>query len=247
MSEAVTPAGEPAAGERDGPELPPACAAVRDALYRRVDKEDLAPAEAAALDAHLAACEPCAAELRRAGEFSTHVSRLLGGLRPAADMRRKILDRIGPLAGRRKTVIGAAALGGVALVGLLVLVLAGARPVARILRSEEGTRVLVHSAAGWRARPGAADVMPGERVEVADDGAELDAAGARIALEPGALVQLARSASGWPVVHCIRRANSVPGSMPEPGSRSGRARSACSPRGRASPSRWPRTAPAGSR
>ncbi len=206
MAEAITPPERPAGGEGDTPPLPPGCAAVRDALYRRADGEALSPAEAAALDRHLEGCESCAAELRRSGEFSSHISELLGGLRPPGDIRRKVLDRIGPLGGRRRTVTGAAALAGVALVGLVALVLSGGKPLARVAAGEGEVRVLEFSAGEWRVRTGAREVRRGERVELAPGAAATLAVGeSEIELGGPALVQLAKSATGRPVVHCIRR------------------------------------------
>lgn len=211
MPEDATP---PLVAESGGPTpaLPRACAAVRDALHGRADGEELVPSEAKALDAHLAACESCAAELRRAGEFSTHVSKLLGGLRPPDDIRRKVLGRIGPLGGRRRMVVGAAALAGVTLVGLAALVLSRERPLARIASADGEVRVLTFSGGEWRPRAGAKDVRASERVEIAPGGtATLVNKTSEVRLTGPALVQLEHAKGSGKfhprdkvAVHCIR-------------------------------------------
>jgi ferric-dicitrate binding protein FerR (iron transport regulator) len=207
VAEQATP---PPAAAPDGPApaLPPACAAVRDALHRRADGEELAPAEAKALDAHLGGCDDCAAELRRAGAFSTHVSKLLGGLKPPDDIRRKVLGRIGPLGGRKRMVAGAAALAGVALAGVAALLLSREAPAARIASADGQVRVLAFSGRGWRSRAGAREVRRGERVEVARGGAATLAVGAgEVVLTGPTLVQLGPADEGVPegvAVHCIR-------------------------------------------
>jgi len=201
VAEEATPS--PSA-EPDARALPPGCAAVREALYRRADGEDLAPAEAKALDAHLAECGECSSELRRAGEFSSHISELLGDLKPPRDIRRNVLNTIGPLGGRRRTVIGAAALGGVALVGLLVLVLSGGAPVARIASSDGDIQVLAFSGGEWRVRARGGDLRRAERVEAAPGAtATLDVGPGVVELVGPALVQLERTEAGA-AVHCIR-------------------------------------------
>jgi len=191
----------------EGPTLPRGCAAVRDALYRRADGEDLAPAEAKALDAHLAECGECSAELRRAGDFSSHISELLGELKPPRDIRRNVLNTIGPLGGRRRTVIGAAALAGVALLGLLVLVFSGGAPVARIASSDGDIEVLAFSGGEWRVRASGGDVRRGERVAAAPEGtATLEIGPGVVELVGPALVQIERPAGSTKgaTIHCIR-------------------------------------------
>jgi len=201
VTEEATPS--PSA-EPDARALPPGCAAVRDALYRRADSEDLAPAEAKALDAHLAECRECSAELRRAGDFSSHISELLGDLKPPRDIRRNVLNTIGPLGGRRRTVIGAAALAGVALVGLLVLVLSGGAPVARIASSDGDIQVLAFSGGEWRARARWGNVRRGERVVAAPEAtATLEVGPCVVELVGPALVQLERTDVAAEI-HCIR-------------------------------------------
>jgi hypothetical protein len=203
MAEAPTPPTTPDPG---GAALPPECAALRGALHRRADGEELAASEAKALDAHLAACDECASELRRAGEFSTHVSELLSGLKPPCDIRRKVLDRIGPLGGRRRIVIGAVALAAVALAGIAALVFSGGGPLARVTSTERGVEVLAFSGGEWRVRAGARDVRASERVEVAPGGtATLAAGAAAVVLTGPAHVQLEPAdAPGVVAVHCIR-------------------------------------------
>ncbi len=202
MAEHATPPTTPGPAQ---PALPPECGALRGALHRRADREELTPSEAKALDAHLTTCDECASELRRAGEFSTHVSKLLSGLKPPIDIRRKVLDRIGPLGGRRRMIIGAAALGGVAIAAVAVIVLSRAAPLARVTSTEGDVEVLAFSGGEWRARAGARDVRASERVEVAPGGtATLAAGAAAVVLTGPAHVQLEPAdAPGVLAVHCI--------------------------------------------
>jgi len=184
--------------------LPPECAAVRDALHRRADGEELTPPEAKALDSHLEACEECASELRRAGEFSSHISELLGHLKPPRGIRDNVLSTIGPLGNRRRTIIGASALAGVALVALLALILSHEGSVARITRALGPVSVLAFSGGEWRPRPGAEDIRASERLAVERGvSVELDLELGRIELVGPSLVQFESTDTGM-AVHCIR-------------------------------------------
>jgi len=194
------------------PPLPPECAALRGALHRRADRADcekLTAPEAKALDAHLEGCDECAAELRRAGEFSTHVSKLLGGLKPPHDIRRKVLGRIGPLGGRRRMVIGASALGAVAVAAVAAIVLSRGGPLARVTSTDGDVKVLAFSGGEWRPRPGAKGVRASERVEVAPGGSATLVVGAgKVAVVGPALVQLEPSDTRDALaVHCISEAS----------------------------------------
>ncbi|MHC5057841.1 MAG: zf-HC2 domain-containing protein [Planctomycetota bacterium] len=213
MAEAHTPptTPDPGGSAPSGPTLPPECAALRGALHRRADREELTPSEAEALDAHLGGCEECVSELRRAGEFSTHVSKLLSGLKPPDDIRRKVLGRIGPLGGRRRMIVGAAALGGVALAGIVALVLSRPDPLARLSSTGSGVNVLAFSGGEWRSRSWARNVYASERVEATlGRAAILETKAGTIAVAAPALVQLEQAGSGDPdavAVHCIRESS----------------------------------------
>jgi hypothetical protein len=199
------------------PALPAECAAARDALYRRAEDEELKPDEAKALDEHLAECDDCAAELRRAGAFSTNIAKLLSGLKPPADIRRKVLGRIEPFGGRRRMIIGATALGAVALVGVAVIMLSREAPIARIASADGDVSVLAFTGREWRQRAQAVYVRGAERVEVAPaTTATLKIASSKVVLAGPALIQLERTDAGV-AIHCIHETSllvSVPGLDP---------------------------------
>ena len=103
-------------------------------------------------------------------------------------------------------IIGAAALGGVVVAGIAVLVLSGGGPIARVTSTEGDVRVLAFSGGEWRSRAGAEDVRASERVEVArGGGATLTVGAGTVVLAGPALVQLEYSDTRDAVaVHCIR-------------------------------------------
>jgi ferric-dicitrate binding protein FerR (iron transport regulator) len=163
------------------PEAATECEALRGLLYARADSERLPGPEERRLDRHLEACEACAAELRRAGEFTSRISGLLQGLRPPEDLGRKVLQRVEADAPRSRLPWGAGALAAATVAGVVLLALAGERPVGTLGAAEGEARVSRHSGGAWRRRPAAREVFAGERLDLA--------AGARatLVLEAGEL------------------------------------------------------------
>jgi hypothetical protein len=169
------------------------------------------------LDEHLSVCEACAAEFRRAGEFTTRISRLLGELRPGPEMRKKVLDSIEPVVRSRRGAgslrAGVAALVAALAAGLVLLALAGEEPAARVEDASGPVRVLTFSGGEWRLRAGPdipSEVGFGDRVELGAGGlAALAIRGSRLRFEGPALVQLQRGPDVLPVVHVLRRARAT--------------------------------------
>ncbi|MHC4199026.1 MAG: zf-HC2 domain-containing protein [Planctomycetota bacterium] len=199
------------------PDLPAACAEIREHLYARAEGESLPGSAARMLDEHLSVCEACAAEFRRAGEFTTRISRLLGELRPGPEMRKKVLDSIEPVVRSRRGAgslrAGVAALVAALAAGLVLLALAGEEPAARVEDASGPVRVLTFSGGEWRLRAGPdipSEVGFGDRVELGAGGlAALAIRGSRLRFEGPALVQLQRGPDVLPVVHVLRRARAT--------------------------------------
>ena len=205
--------GMPAGAAPEEPSLPAACAEVREHLYARAEGESLPASAARMLDEHLRVCEACAAELRRAGEFTTRISRLLGELRPGPGMRRKVLESIEPRGGAGRLRAGVAALVAALAAGLVLLALAGEEPAARVEDASGPVRVLAFSGGEWRARAGPdipGEVGFGDRIELGAGAlAVLVVRGSRLCFEGPALVQLQRGPDVLPVVHVLRRARAT--------------------------------------
>ncbi len=186
-------------------ELPPACAALRVTLYARADGEKLGAVDEKAVREHLKVCGDCAAEFRRAGEFTTKIGNLLGSLKPPSDLKRRVLDRIGAASPRRKLILGIAGLAAVAILGVIVLSRGGVEPVMRISHVRGRVRVLRSTGAGWRPRRGAADVRAGERLDLADGAtAKLSFTEGVVELEGPARVQVEVDGDGFVRIHLLR-------------------------------------------
>jgi len=195
------------------PDLPAACAEIREHLYARAEGESLPGSAARMLDEHLSVCEACAAEFRRAGEFTTRISRLLGELRPGPEMRRKVLDSIEPRGHAGSLRAGVAALVAALAAGLVLLALARGEPAARVEDASGPVRVLAFSGGEWRLRAGPdipGEVRFGDRVELGAGGlATLAMRGSTLCFQGPALIQLQRGPDVLPVVHVLRRARAT--------------------------------------
>jgi len=179
---------------------------VRATLYAKADGEKLTAAERGALEAHVGRCPECAAEFRRASEFTTRIGELLGSLRPPVDLGRKVLDRIGADSPRMRVALGATALAAVLAAGLVLLALAGREPVMEIGQTRGDVRVLVAKGLRWEPRAGASGVRARERLSLGEGAyARLTCREGTVELTGPALAQVEVEREGFMVLHLLRR------------------------------------------
>lgn len=189
---------------RDRQELPQACAAVRDSLYARAEGQEIAPEDAAALEAHLAACAECAAERSRLNRFTTDLSDLLRTLKPAVDLRKKVLAKIEVRSERHGVARAAAALGAAGVFAAVVLLAGGPRQVARLAGVVGAPRVLRLVEGALVAQAGAGGLRNGDRLCLAQgDGATLVMPSCATHLTGPGLVQIEKDPAGGMRLHVL--------------------------------------------
>jgi hypothetical protein len=189
---------------RNRDELPPPCEAVRDLLYAQAEGEELTADEVRLLDEHTAQCEECAAERRRAKSFTTDISDLLRTLRPAQDLRDRVLQKIETRASRRHAYLPLAALGLSVVLAVVALTLARREGAATVVARSGSPRLLRFAGGEHRAAPFTETLLNGDRLELrAGDAATVALGEGTVALCGPSLVQIDGEAGSPITLHVL--------------------------------------------
>ena len=193
---------------RDREQLPPECGRVRDLIYARAEGEELSDEDLAALEVHLAECEECKAEQRRVRTFTTNISDLLRTLRPAQDLRKKVLDKIESTAERRRTWKPFAALGASVFLALVVLIASRERPSAMVTASSGSPRLMRVADGEHREESLTPSLRRGDRLRLAaGDSVTIETGDCALVLTGPSLAQFDWSARSPCSVHLLAESN----------------------------------------
>jgi hypothetical protein len=193
---------------RNREELPEACAFARDLIYLQSEGEELLGDELETLEVHVAQCEACAAERNRVKHFTTSISDLLSALKPAEDLRRKVLKKIEANAEKRKTHKPLIALVGACLLAVIVLIASHEQPLAQLSSTRGSPRVLRPVGTELRSVTSAQDLEKGDRLQLDDgDEASLTVGRHSVVMRGPSLAQLDRTPSGQPLIHILKEAH----------------------------------------